>query len=310
PAGGGYLVWFVRARVLDGNAQPVTEALLAVRQTPDTLRPLSASHLVDLVPAPGTAQVPNWMEALARSPQVVLDWSTEHQQLPMLSEATEHRRRIVALRREPMLADARAALQVASDAYAEAAFGDQEDVGDWERRKEEAERRLADLEALYAREEACSLDGPEVVAIAAVLPAAEGPEHDLPDTTHDIEMAAMRIARRYEEKQGRQATDVSGEDRQFPYDLHSTGPGGVRCIEVKGTTTGRVLLSENEKRTAQRLGPSYYLYIVADPLGAAALSIVRDPLSKMTHDSVLYSGARYVFNASTWRAARDEEVKL
>ena len=103
---------------------------------------------------------------------------------------------------------------------------------------------------------------------------------------------------------------MSGEHERFPYDLHSKGPGGVRCIEVKGTTAGQFFLTENERRAAQRLGMAYYLYIVRDPLGTPKLTIIRNPLSRMTYDNVLYGGVRYVFNQSTWQAAGDEEVAL
>jgi hypothetical protein len=37
---------------------------------------------------------------------------------------------------------------------------------------------------------------------------------------------------------------------------------------------------------------------------------VRDPLSKMDYDHVLYSGARYVYQTTTWQAAADEETTL
>ena len=87
--------------------------------------------------------------------------------------------------------------------------------------------------------------------------------------------------------------------------------GGVRCVEVKGTTTGKVLLSEPERRAAKRLSRSYYLYVVSNPLGAEPrLTIIRDPLAHMDHDDVLYSSARYVYDRRTWRGAADEEVAL
>jgi hypothetical protein len=93
--------------------------------------------------------------------------------------------------------------------------------------------------------------------------------------------------------------------------LHSTGAGGLRCIEVKGTTTGSVWLTENERRAAKRLGRAYYLYVVTDPLGTTPkLTIIQDPLIRMTFDDVLYGSARYRYNASTWRAAAAEESIL
>ena len=130
------------------------------------------------------------------------------------------------------------------------------------------------------------------------------------DRKPEVAQVAQALAWRYEEDHNRSVVDVSGEHRDYPYDLHSTGPGGPRLIEVKGTTTGRIILSENERRAARRFGPSYYLYVVRDPLGQPQLSIVRDPLGKMQHDNTLYSGVRYAFNATTWQAAADEEIVL
>ena len=93
------------------------------------------------------------------------------------------------------------------------------------------------------------------------------------------------------------------------HEVQATTPN--LCIEVKGTTTGQVKLSENQHRAARRFRASYYLYVVSDPLGEhPALTIIRDPWAKMAHDDILYSGARYVYNASTWRAAADEETPL
>ena len=139
----------------------------------------------------------------------------------------------------------------------------------------------------------------------------EPPEEDLSDERPDVAAAAERLVREYEGRQKRTVKDVSGEHDKYPYDIHSTGPGGVRCIEVKGTTTGRIMLRENQRRAARRLGKSYYLYVVHDPLGEhPRLTIIRDPLSRLDHDEVLYSGARYVYNSTTWHAAADEEISL
>ena len=150
-----------------------------------------------------------------------------------------------------------------------------------------------------------------MIGVAAVYSFIDAPEEDLADEKPAIGQKAEELAQAYEEKQGRVVKNVSGEHDDYPYDLHSTGPGGVRCIEVKGTTTGQFKLSENQRRTAKKLGKSYYLYIVRDPLGDhPKLTIVRDPLSKMEYDDVLYSGARYVYNATTWQAAADEETTL
>jgi len=308
--GEAYLLWFLSAHVLDGNGQTVERRLFAVRQTPESLVPAPASALTDLLPETGAPLVPQALQGLARDPQVVVNWNIQQQQLPYLAEAQALRARITALWRDPILADAQAALEAAQSAYAELAFGGEGDDRAAEERVRAAERRLRECYARFEREAACSLGATEVVAVAVVLSSLAPPEEDLADTRPEVAQAAHELARKHEEDHGRAVRDVSGEHRDYPYDLLSTGPGGVRCIEVKGTTSGRIILSENERRAAKRLGPGYYLYIVRDPLGSPRLTIIRDPLAKMTHDETLYSGVRYGYQASTWRAAADEESAL
>ena len=308
--GEAYLLWFLSAHILDGNGQTVEKRLFAVRQTPESLAPAPASALTDLLPETGVPLVPQALQGLARDPQVVVNWSIQQQQLPYLAEAQALRARITALRRDPILADAQAALEAAQSAYDDLAFGGEGDDRAAEERKKAAGQRLEECRAHFEREAACSLGATEVVAVAVVLSTLAPPEADLADTRPEVAQAAHRLARKYEEEHGRTVRDVSGEHRDYPYDLLSSGPGGVRCIEVKGTTSGHIILSENERRAARRLGPGYYLYIVRDPRGSPRLTIIRDPLSKMTHDETLYSGVRYGYQASTWRAAADEEIAL
>jgi len=144
-----------------------------------------------------------------------------------------------------------------------------------------------------------------------VVALIDAPAEELIDERPDIGQKAEELARAYEKKHGREAKNVSGEHKMYPYDLHSTGPGGTRCIEVKGTTTGQFILKETQRRAAKKLGRAYYLYVVHDPLGEQPkLTIIRDPLSKMAYDDLLYSGARYVYRTSTWQAAADEEILL
>jgi len=306
--GEAYLLWFIAAQVLDGHGELAGHRLFAARQTPEGLAAAPSSALIDLMPEAGPAVVPPALLALASDPEVVLHWSVQHQHMPWLSEVQAARAHITGLRREPMLADAQAAYLQADKAYQDIVFGGEEGAAEAGRQAELAEQRLRALSLQFEREAACSLGAPVIVAVAAVVPCAEPPTEDMADTRPDVAAAAQRFARAYEEAHGRAVKDVSGEHRDYPYDLYSTGPGGVRCIEVKGTTTGRLVLSENERRAAQRLGPSYYLYVVQDPLGAPALAILRDPLSHMSHDSTLYSRVRYVYEAHTWQAAPHEET--
>ncbi len=312
PPGDAYLLWFLAAQVRDGRDEIVEEKLFAVRQTSDGLQTVSAACLHDLVPTDDDFFIPEWARERAANPQPVLDWSAENQQLPFLEGARRRRGRITDLRREPLLTDARQAEQAAQEKYNDAIFGGEESEAHsaqlW---RDRAERRVRELENQFDHEAACSLGLAKVVGVAIVFSPIEPPGEELADERPDVAAAAERFVREYEQRQGRAVVDVSGEHRDYPYDLHSTGPGGVRCIEVKGTTTGQVKLSENQHRAARRFRAGYYLYVVSDPLGERpALTIIRDPWAKMTHDDILYSGARYVYNAATWRAAADEETPL
>jgi len=312
PPGSAYLLWFLSAQVRDGRDEAVEERLFAVRQSPDGLQTVSAACLNDLVPGDDEFAIPDWVRERTADPQPVLDWSAERQQLPFLAATRRLRGQIAELRRDPLLADAGQAERAAQEQYDEAVFSDDEEASRAAgRRLGHARQRVRDLEAQFDHEAACSLGPARLLAVAVVFSPVEAPTEAMTDERPHVAAAAERFAADYERQQGREVVDVSGEHRDYPYDLHSTGPGGARCIEVKGTTSGRFMLSENEHRAARRFGASYYLYIVTDPLGRRpSLTIIRDPWAKMTHDDILYSGARYVYNATTWRAAADEESNL
>lgn len=312
PPGDAYLLWFLAAQVRDGRDEVVEEKLFAVRQTSEGLQTVSAACLNDLVPTDDDFLIPEWARERAADPQPVLHWSAQNQQLPFLESARRRRGRITDLRREALLKDAWQAERVAQDKNNEAAFfGEGEESRTAEQQLIHARRRVSELEYQFDHEAACSLGPAEVLGVAAVFSLVGVPEAELVDERPTIAAAAVVHAVAYEERHGRQTKDVSGEHTNYPYDLHSIGPGGPRCIEVKGTTTGRILLSETELRAAQRLRQNYYLYVVGDPLGEhPALTIIRDPWAKMAHDDILYSGARYVYNAFTWRAAADEDTPL
>lgn len=311
--GASYLLWFLAAQVQDGLGQVVDEKLFAVKQTAEGFEPVPAASLIDLIPAPDTAATPKVVLDWVSDPTAAISWSISEQQWPFLCEARNGRERITELRRVPMLSDAKAAAKAANELYSERAFTsvDEVDLKRIEGRLEQAKERVAALERQFEHEAACSLGQTQLLGVAAVFPLIEPPNENLPDARPEIAARAEQLVAAYEEMQGRDVKNVSGEHDDYPYDLHSTGPGGVRCIEVKGTNTGQIILKENQRRAAKRLGKSYYLYIVRNPLSEyPRLTIISDPLSRMEHDDVLHSGVRYVYNSTTWQAVADEETIL
>lgn len=306
PPGDGYLIWHLKGRVLDGQGQTVSERLFAIRQNSDSLESVPTSALIDLVPATSRTQLPPWMTALAHDPAAAWAWSLERQQMPWLRDETERRRHIVDLRRATLVSEARRAVALADQAYQAAVWEGQANADEAEAQLHEAQRRLDTIRGQLAREEACSLAWAEVLGVVAVLPLADPSVDELRDLRPEVAAAAMAAVASHERAHGREVTDVTGEHHLHPYDLYSIGPGGPRCIEVKGTTTGRIFLSENQRRAAQRLRTSFYLYIVTDPLQQAQITVVRDPFARLQPDMVLHAGVQYVYDAATWQAAADE----
>lgn len=313
PAGQAYLLWFILADVRDGRGDPVTSSIFAVRQTAEAMIDAPAYALGGLIPAQSGYTVPASLLALSMDARPVSNWSLARQQLAWLGQVRTGRQDTVRMRREPMLADAQRALVEAQDMLNTAVFGISEDpelVNKSSERLAATQTRLQMLEDRFLREETCSLVWPAVLGVAAVLPVEGAPDQDMVDMKRKIEDAAMAYAELYEQKHLRAVKNVTGEHKQYPYDLYSSGPGGPRCIEVKGTTAGDILLSRNERVAAQHLGSGYYLYIVSDPLGKPSLNIVRNPAARMQPDAELHGEVKYAYYKSTWHAVSDEEVKL
>jgi hypothetical protein len=107
----------------------------------------------------------------------------------------------------------------------------------------------------------------------------------------EIERIAVAAVIAHEADNGRQAVSIERENRGF--DLISRRmqplPAGkgtedpqtaieVRFIEVKGRAgIGEVALSANEKRTAERLGRDYWLYVVFNCGSQPEVHPIQDP---------------------------------
>ena len=266
PPGQAYLLWFILAAIRDGRGDPVTSSIFAVRRTAEAMTAAPAYALGGLIPAHSGYAVPASLLALSMDPRPVPNWSLARQQLAWLGQVRTGRQDTVRMRREPMLADAQRALVEAQDMLNTAVFGlseDPEQVSKASERLAATQTRLQMLEDRFLREETCSLVWPAVLGVAAVLPVEGAPDQDMVDMKRKVEDAAMEHVGLYEKSHGRAVKNVTGEHKQYPYDLYSSGPGGPRCIEVKGTTTGDILLSRNERcgraTPRQRLLPVHRL---------------------------------------------------
>jgi hypothetical protein len=125
----------------------------------------------------------------------------------------------------------------------------------------------------------------------------------------EIEKIAVRIATEHENARGWIVESVEADNRGF--DLISRLPHpedpktsiAHRFIEVKGRSgVGSIALSDNEYRTAHRLGIDYWLYAVFNCASAPKLEVVQNPatlgwtpITKVEHYQV---GAEAIRGAS------------
>lgn len=147
-----------------------------------------------------------------------------------------------------------------------------------ERRLDELNERLERRREELARERELTIADLTLIASALVLPDVERDSLAPLVRDEEVERIALQTALAYERSQGREAEDVSGQDRGF--DLLSRHPqsGQVRFIEVKGrAAVGAVVLTRNEYKTAQRLQDDYWLYVVFDCATAPRLMPIRNP---------------------------------
>lgn len=122
----------------------------------------------------------------------------------------------------------------------------------------------------------------------------------------EIELEAMRLVVAYEKAQGRETEDVSMY--YAGYDIKSFGDI-FRAIEIKGkSSTGKIFLTPNEWNTAQKLGDSYFLYIVENiSIGKPKLKIIQNPASKL---AVSPSKIQYVLPQAIYFSNADEIIQL
>jgi hypothetical protein len=128
------------------------------------------------------------------------------------------------------------------------------------------------------------------IAHALVVPSSD-PE-DIKEHDVNVELAAMKIARALEEKDGAKVIDVhtpelarqAGLPENPGFDLLSVRSGNERrAIEVKGrANTGDVEVSANEWAKACNLRDGYWLYAVYDcATPSPRLVRVQDPFGRL-----------------------------
>ena len=150
----------------------------------------------------------------------------------------------------------------------------------WERRRRELERQSS-----------LSLQAVERITSVIILPHPEVESANVRGLKADpeTEAIAMRVAMDHEKGRGCRVNDV--HEKNLGYDITSLNlaSGELRLIEVKGIggSSGSVLLTPNERRTAEDRPDCYWLYVVTDCKTNPTLQQpIKDPARLQWHEVV------------------------
>ncbi len=163
--------------------------------------------------------------------------------------------------------------------------------------KEKRANRLQEIELMQK----LNMKKPEVLGCAYVVPLTqlEYKNHYGMSRDDEVEEIAMQTAMNYETEQGWHPEDVSSENAG--YDIRSVNEYDLkRYIEVKGrSSSGAVMLSENEWNRLSQLGNSAWLYIVINCKSSPLLYRIQNPAEKLNFN-LRTKGVQYFLPESEW----------
>ncbi|MFQ5537793.1 MAG: helicase-related protein [Gemmatimonadota bacterium] len=327
-------LWFIEGEVSDGSGDPAGRRVFALLQREDrSVEHVNPAVLWDLEPAP-MRELPPHVAALLSDRTPIEDYLIGSVLLPYREEVQERRARDAEIKRRYGLRSLDYLIGESNgkilDYELRADAGESMDIviRNERARLDELQRRREDLVREIELEANLAVSEPKVLGVAAVLPAAEpvleahdgegaapeGPDGP-PDGMHrddEIEAVGMRVARAYEEAEGRTVEDVSAE-AHGGFDLRSLSfddDGGfrdVRYIEVKARSrTGAIRLTANEWKKARHFGDQYWLYVVT---GAGSdeptLERIRDPARAFIEDEDIFATG-FLIPEDRWRTHRFE----
>jgi superfamily II DNA or RNA helicase len=283
---------FYRARVVDGLGNVIHERLFAVELV-DSKEPQlqDANWLGNFTPATRPAALPQ----VATAPEPTA-WLNANALTPFLEQVLAERLTEIDRIAAHIELSLTELLQKADEEIGKAAGESDMAVAGAAGRLAQAEERHAKL--LHKREtrrlelqrqRALTLQAVERLTSILVLPH---PEREAPDVrrlrpNYETEATAMRVVIEHETARGRQVEDV--HEKNLGYDITSLDlkSGELRLIEIKGigASTGRVLLSPNERRVAEDRRDCYWLYIVTSCDTKAQLQEpIKDPAHFPWHE--------------------------
>ena len=289
-----YRVDIFGASIKDGRGNTLHRKLFVIQADIDgSMSVRQPTLLLDVIPSPEGTRAP---ESHSLPNRKVVEQELIHRALmPFLTEVSKQRARenqVVRRHMEISLSELihRQNLQLADlvskQQAGETTPGLAGNIAQAEQHLDDLNRRLEMRCELLEMERHCTIGDIVHYGRAWVLPHPDRTSPGIAPMVRDeeIERIAIEEATRYEEARGWFVESVESENRGF--DLISRQPHpedaqsfiNVRFIEVKGRSgVAEVALSDNEYKTAKRLGNDYWLYVVYKCTDSPELRLIHDP---------------------------------
>ena len=328
-------LWFVEGVVCDGTGKEAGRRVFAVLQDLNgEMTRLNPAVLWDLAPAP-EASVPAFLREMINEQDEVEDYLMGEVLFPYREEIAERREKDARIKECYGLKSLDYLISESNEKLFEYEMRADEGedmqlaIQNEERNRKRLERRKEDLEQEIRLERNVTVDAPNVLGVAAVLPAPEeNATYDASPPTgrveedggqggmardDAVEAVGMRVAIEHEESRGWDVEDVSGEAhggfdlRSIRYD-EDGGFEEIRYIEVKARSrTGTIRLTSNEWKKARHFGEQYWLYVVTqaatdDP----ELTRIRNPARVFTEGENIFATG-FQIPEEKWTSAADSK---
>jgi hypothetical protein len=304
-------IWFLEGEINDGNGQVAGKRIFALYQDiqNNNIKQVSPSILWDLKPAnPTSLKIIN---APVVNENVVIAFAVENVLSKYLDEIKRQREHDAEIKRKYGLRSLQELILRSEEKLIEyetkRAKGieiPEATIQTERRKKEDFERKKAELEKKIQAETNLLLSPPKILGVVRVIP--QTPIEDELKEDLEIEKIGMQIVMNFEISQGRNPEDVSLQ--KLGFDIRSkASDGSYRYIEVKARAReGKIALTPNEWLMANRLKDEYWLYVVVNVATKPELYTIQNPAIKLKPNEEIEI-VRYIIDKDDWKNVAKKE---
>ncbi|NIA10356.1 MAG: DUF3883 domain-containing protein, partial [Nitrospiraceae bacterium] len=301
------MIWFIVGEVTDGVGQVAGRRIFSLFQSSGgDVQTMNPSILWDMSPLDSYDSSDLPCDIFERRDEIE-EYAVTNMLFPYLSEIQEIRMREASIKERYGLRSLEYLLQESGDRllhYDEEALLGKDmsmPILNEERRKEDLDRKIEELKEEIRIESNLTVSNPEIIGVAAVIPANKIDTSNKTPTSSDmhpdkeIEQAGMETAIGFEREDGWTVEDVHTENLGFDLRSVKYDEDGIfkdiRYIEVKARAKeGSIRLSANEWKKAKRFQDQYWLYIVTNAgTQTPKLTRIQNPHQRFRVDEDIYA---------------------